>query len=106
MKPSSPPKIPIQTPANHTKFMKEQHSHGQEETPDHESVQTRQRAMVEAGTHPMIADRLARDAARGQFLRDRQLKLAASVVEEPLVVTSSTVVTEVVPVDASPDLHA
>ena len=77
--------------------------------PDHEAVQTRQRAMVEAGTHPMIADRLARDAAQNQTLRERQIKLAATVVREPVVAAVPTVVPEVVPVGAGddlPDLHA
>lgn len=76
---------------------------------DYDAVMTRSRAMVEAGTHPMIADRLARDAAQNQLLRERQLKLAATVVQTPVVATAATVVPETVPIgteDAAPDLHA
>ena len=76
---------------------------------DLDAVSTRQRAMVEAGTHPMIADRLARDAARHQTLRERQIKLAATVVREPVIATVPTVVQEAVPVGAAddrPDLRA
>lgn len=86
--------------------MKEQPNyHQRDEEIDPETAHSRARAMVEAGTHPMIADRLARDAARGQFLRDRQLKLAATVVQTPVVATEPAVATEIVPVDA-PDLRA
>ena len=76
---------------------------------DHEAVVTRQRAMVEAGTHPMIADRLARDAAQNQRLRERQIKLSGTVVREPVVVTVPVAVPEAVPIgtaDDRPDLHA
>ena len=76
---------------------------------DREAVATRQRAMVEAGTHPMIADRLARDAAQNQLLRERQIKLAATVLREPVTATMPVIVPEAVPVGAAddlPDLHA
>ena len=76
---------------------------------DHEAFATRQRAMVEAGTHPMIADRLARDAAQNQRLRERQIKLAATVEREPVAATVPIVVSEAVPVGAAdevPDLRA
>lgn len=76
---------------------------------DLDAFLARQRAMVEAGTHPMIADRLARDAARNQDLRDRQLKLAATVVREPEIATAATVRPDAVPVgkqDSVPDLRA
>ena len=90
--------------------MNDKHTtHPASSDPDPESVTARQRAMVEAGTHPMIADRLARDAAQNQRLRERQLKLAASVVREPVVATAPLVVPEAVPVaaeDARPDLRA
>lgn len=69
----------------------------------------RQRAMVEAGTHPLIADRLARDAARGQTLRDERLKLTGTVVHDPALATERSVVTRTVPVGTSedaPDLRA
>ena len=72
---------------------------------DWDAVQTRSRAMVEAGTHPMIADRLARDAAQNQALRERQLKLAGSVVQVPVAATDKAVVAETVRVGV-PDLHA
>ncbi len=84
--------------------MKEETNYRRDEDLDFDAVNTRARALVDAGTHPMIADRLARDAARGQLLRDRQLKLAASVVQTPVVVTETAVVTETVPV--APDLHS
>ena len=90
--------------------MNEPHtSHHPSIDPNHESVLMRQRAMVEAGTHPMIADRLARDAAQNQLLRERQLKLTATVVREPVVATVPLVVSEPVSVDTEdgrPDLHA
>ena len=70
---------------------------------DLDAMLTRQRAMVEAGTHPMIADRLAREAAQNQFLRERQIKLAATVVREPVVATAPAVVSEAVPVGAAND---
>ena len=75
---------------------------------DREAVATRQRAMVEAGTHPMIADRLARDATQNQTLRERQIKLTATVTREPVVATEPTVVPEAAPIGAAhdrPDLH-
>ena len=84
-------------------------SHHPSIDPNYENVLMRQRAMVEAGTHPMIADRLARDAAQNQLLRERQLKLAATVVREPVVATVPLVVSEPVSVgteDGRPDLHA
>ena len=84
--------------------MKEQSNYRRDDDLDPETVHLRSRAMVDAGTHPLIADRLARDAARGQFLRDRQLKLTATVVQTPVVATETAVVTEIVPVEA-PDLH-
>ena len=39
---------------------------------DPASVESRHRALVEAGTHPMIAERLANDATANQLLRDRR----------------------------------
>ncbi len=85
--------------------MKEQVNYHPHDDLEHEVVHSRARAMIDAGTHPMIADRLARDAARGQLLRDHQLKLAATIVQTPVIATETAVVTETVPVDA-PDLHA
>ena len=90
--------------------MTEQHtSHRPDDDLDFDAVLTRHRAMVEAGTHPMIADRLARNAARNQMLRERQIKLAASVVREPVAASVPVVVPEAVPVGAveeRPDLRA
>ena len=76
---------------------------------DFDAILTRQRAMVEAGTHPMIADRLARDAEQNQHLRAKQLKLAATIVREPMDASMPAVLPEIVPVgaqDNAPDLHA
>ena len=76
---------------------------------DPAATDVRQRAMVAAGTHPMIADRLARDAARGQALRDARLKLTAAMVREPVLATEPVVVTQTVPVDPvepTPDLFS
>ena len=39
---------------------------------DPASVESRHRALVEAGTHPMIAEKLAHDATTNQLLRDRR----------------------------------
>ena len=39
---------------------------------DPASVDSRHRALVEAGTHPMIAEKLANDATTNQLLRDRR----------------------------------
>ena len=39
---------------------------------DPASVEARHRALVEAGTHPMIAEKLANDATTNQLLRDRR----------------------------------
>lgn len=39
---------------------------------DPASVESRHRALVEAGTHPMIAEKLANDATANQLLRDRR----------------------------------
>lgn len=89
--------------------MIEKHNDQPDTNPDHAAVAARQRAMVEAGTHPMIADRLARDAARGQQLRDQRLKLTAALVREPVLATEAAVVTQTVPVEPradAPDLRA
>lgn len=39
---------------------------------DPASVESRHRALVENGTHPMIAEKLANDATTNQLLRDRR----------------------------------
>ena len=39
---------------------------------DPASVESRHRALVEAGTHPLIAEKLANDATANQILRDRR----------------------------------
>ena len=41
---------------------------------DPEAVIARQEAMIKAGTHAMIAEKLARDAVANQALRDAHVK--------------------------------
>jgi hypothetical protein len=45
---------------------------------DPEAFIARQEAMIQAGTHAMIAERLALDAVRNQAERERRLPRAAS----------------------------
>ena len=75
---------------------------------DFEAVALRQSAMVEAGTHPMIADRLARHATRAQGLRDAHLQQTATTVQEPVLATEPAVSTQTVPAGepGTPELHA
>ncbi len=45
--------------------------------PDHAAVLAREQAMIDAGTHPMLAEKLARRAAENQARHDRRAQPAA-----------------------------
>ena len=45
---------------------------------DPASVESRHRALVEAGTHPLIAEKLANEATAAQILRDRRAQQPAA----------------------------
>ena len=48
---------------------------------DPEAVVSRQEAMIQAGTHAMIAEKLARDAVANQALRDRHVRPGADAAD-------------------------
>ena len=50
-----------------------------------EAVIARQEAMIQAGTHAMIAEKLARDAVYHQTQRELREKPAAIVAADPIV---------------------
>ena len=56
---------------------------------DPEAFIARQEAMIQAGTHAMIAERLALDAVRNQIERER--RPAAAITEQPAITTEETV---------------
>ena len=45
------------------------------------AILARQAAMIEAGTHPILAERLASSASENQALRDRDPRFAARAAE-------------------------
>ncbi len=52
---------------------------------DPEAVVARQEIMIQAGTHAMIAEKLARDAVANQALRDRYVKPGSDTAPIPAV---------------------
>ncbi len=62
---------------------------------DPEAFIARQEAMIQAGTHAMIAEKLALDAVRNQIERDRRVRPAASIAEP------AAPATEIVPATAT-----
>ena len=44
---------------------------------DHASILVRQTAMIDAGTHPILAERLALSASENQAMRDRDPRFTA-----------------------------
>ena len=56
---------------------------------DPEAVIARQEAMIQAGTHAMIAEKLARDAVCNQTLRDRHVKPGTDIA--PVIPDASIV---------------
>jgi hypothetical protein len=52
-----------------------------------DKVLARKKALIEAGTEPLLAEKLAIDAEQQQYLRDHHLSLSATVEERPATET-------------------
>lgn len=48
-----------------------------------EKILARKKALIEAGTEPLLAEKLAIDAEQQQYLRDHHLSLEATVEKRP-----------------------
>lgn len=60
---------------------------------DPEAIIARQEAMIQAGTHAMIAEKLARDAVCNQALREQHAK---PVVDPAPVITPAAIIPDVI----------
>ena len=61
---------------------------------DPEAVIARQEAMIQAGTHAMIAEKLARDAVANQALRDAHVK--PSIETAPIIAATPVIIDPIV----------
>ena len=50
---------------------------------DPEKILARKKALIDAGTEPLLAEKLATDAEQQQWLRDHHLSITATVEERP-----------------------
>jgi hypothetical protein len=57
---------------------------------DPEKILARKKALIAAGTEPLLAEKLAIDAEQQQYLRDHQLSVSATVEERPPLRRSSS----------------